>query len=218
MRTVPLAAAGAEAAPPAFRLYGSPISGNSYKPALMLALCGQRYEFVPIDVEGGATRTDAYRAINRFQEIPVLEQGAQRIVQSGVILTYLAEQFDRFGHLNEAERWAIQEWLAWDTHRMTTGPALLHHQIRFVAGTDPAVLVFLRGRAERALGQLSAGLAKTGWLVGDRPTIADIATCAYAFCLDEAGLDATLWPAIPAWLDRIRDLPGFAPAGTLMMV
>jgi glutathione S-transferase len=55
-------------------------------------------------------------------------------------------------------------------------------------------------------------------LVGDRPTIEDIATCAYAFCLDEAGLDATLWPAIPAWLDRIRDLPGFAPAGTLMMV
>ena len=218
METYPSAAAGADAAPPALRLYGSPISDNTYKPALMLALCGQRFEFVPIDVEGGATRTDAYRAINRFQEIPVLEQGAQRIVQSGVILTYLAEQLGRFGHLNEVERWRIQEWLAWDNHRMTTGPALLHHQIRFVAGTDPAVLVFLRGRAERALGLLSAGLAKTGWLVGNRPTIADIATCASAFSLDEAGLDATRWPAIPAWLDRIRALPGFAPSGTLMKV
>ncbi len=211
-----MAAVGADAAPAAFRLYGSPISGNAYKPALMLALSGQRFAFVPVDVQSGATRTDAYLAINRFQEIPVLEHGGRRIVQSGVILTYLAEQLGRFGHRNEDERWTIQEWLAWDNQRMTGGPALLRFQKRFVADTDPAVLAFLRGRAERALGQLSAALAKTGWLVGDRPSIADIATCAYAFWLDEAGLDAERWPAIPAWLDRIRALPGFAPAGTLM--
>lgn len=211
-----MAAAGADAAPAAFRLYGSPISGNAFKPALMLALCGQTFSFVPVDVTAGATRTDDYKAVNRFQEIPVLEHDGRRLVQSGVILTYLAERLGRFGHRDEDERWTIQEWLAWDNQRMTGGPALLRYQRRFVVDTDPAVLAFLKGRAERALGQLAAGLAKTGWLVGDRPTIADIATCAYAFWLDEAGLDAARWPAIPAWLDRIRALPGFAPAGTLM--
>ena len=124
----------------------------------------------------------------------------------------------RFGHRDDDERWTIQEWLAWDNQRMTGGPALLRYQRRFVTDTDPAVLTFLQGRAERALGQLAAGLAATGWLVGGRPTIADIAACAYAFWLDEAGLDAARWPSIPAWLDRIRALPGFAPAGTLMKV
>jgi glutathione S-transferase len=54
------------------------------------------------------------------------------------------------------------------------------------------------------------------WLAGDRPTIADIAACAYAFWLDEAGLDPARWPAIGAWLRRIEKLPGFARPETLM--
>lgn len=199
-----------------FRLHGSPMSGNAYKPALMLALCDRPFEFRHVDVTAGAARTDGFRAINRFQEIPVLEHGGRRIVQSGVILTYLAERLGRFGHADEDERWAIQEWLAWDNQRMTGGPALLRYLQRWVPGTDPAVLAFLRPRAERALDQLAAGLADTGWLVGGRPTIADIASCAYAFWLDEAGLDARRWPAIADWLARIAALPGFAPAAMLM--
>lgn len=201
-----------------FRLYGSPTSGNAYKPALMLALCGQAFEFRHVDLQAGAARRDEFRAINRFQEVPVLEHGGRRIVQSGVILTYLAEQLDRFGHRNEDERWTIQEWLAWDNQRMTGGPALLRYLRRWMPETDPAVLDFIRGRAERALGQLAAGLAGTGWLVGGRPTIADIAASAYAFWLDEAGLDASRWPAIPAWLERIATLPGFRTASALMPV
>jgi glutathione S-transferase len=211
-----VAASGGDPAPAAFRLYGSPTSGNAFKPALMLSLCGQPFEFRSIDLQGGAARTEAFRSVNRFQEVPVLEHDGRRIVQSGVILLYLAEQLGRFGHRNEDERWTIQEWLAWDNQRMTGGPALLRYLRRWVPETDPAVLAFLRTRAERALGQLAAGLAETGWLVGGRPTIADLAACAYAFWLDEAGLEAQRWPAIPAWLERIAALPGFAPAAVLM--
>jgi glutathione S-transferase len=199
-----------------FRLYGSPTSGNAYKPALMLALCGQAFEFRPVDLQAGAARTEAFRAINRFQEVPVLEHGGRRIVQSGVILTYLAEQLGQFGHQNEDERWTIQEWLAWDNQRMTGGPALLRFLRRWMPETDTAVLDFVRGRAERALGQLAEGLRETGWLVGGRPTIADIANSAYAFWLDEAGLDAARWPSIQVWLRRITALPGFRTPAALM--
>jgi len=147
----------------------------------------------------------------------VLEHDGRRIVQSGVILTYLAETLGEFGHRNEDERWAIQEWLAWDNQRMTGGAALTRFLRKWVPDVHPAVLEFTTARAERALGQLDEALARNGgWLVGNRPTIADIATCAYAFWLDEAGLDAARWPQIPQWLARIEKLPGFARPADLM--
>lgn len=182
----------------------------------MLALCGEPFEFRPVALQDGEARTDSFRAINRFQEVPVLEHGGRRIVQSGVILTYLAETLGRYGHRDEDERWRIQEWLGWDNQRMTGGPAQLRYLRRWHPETDPAVLAFIRGRAERALDQLASGLDETGWLVGDRPTIADLAACAYAFWLDETGLDAGRWPSIGAWLQRIEALPDFARPETLM--
>ncbi|MDZ4735929.1 MAG: glutathione S-transferase family protein [Rhodospirillaceae bacterium] len=199
-----------------FRLYGSATSGNAYKPALMLALSREPFEFRPVALQEGESRTDAFRAINRFQEVPVLEHGARRIVQSGVILAYLAETLGTFGHRDDDERWRIQEWLAWDNQRMTGGPALLRYLRRWFPETDPAIITFTTGRAERALGQLDGWLAEHGWLVGNRPTIADIANCAYAFWLDEAGLDPARWPAIGGWLRRIEALRGFARPDALM--
>ena len=41
---------------PTYRLHYFPESGNSYKLALMLTLCGERFEPVWTDFAGGATR------------------------------------------------------------------------------------------------------------------------------------------------------------------
>ena len=45
-----------------YRLHYFPESGNSYKLALMLTLCGQEFEPVWTDFDGGATRTKEWRA------------------------------------------------------------------------------------------------------------------------------------------------------------
>ena len=59
-----------------YRLHYFPESGNSYKLALMLALCGQSFEPIWTDFPGGETRSEAWRAtINAMGEIPVLEDG-----------------------------------------------------------------------------------------------------------------------------------------------
>src|ERR1700694_5718258 len=46
---------------PAYRLHYFPESGNSYKLALRLTLCGQSFEPVWTDFGGGVTRTDEWR-------------------------------------------------------------------------------------------------------------------------------------------------------------
>ncbi len=45
-----------------YRLHYFPESGNSYKLALMLTLCGQTFEPVWTDFGGGVTRTPEWRA------------------------------------------------------------------------------------------------------------------------------------------------------------
>ena len=83
---------------PSYRLHCFPESGNSYKLALMLTLCGQSFEPVWTDFAGGVTRTAEWRQnVNRMGEIPVLEIDGERLTQTAPILLMLAKQYGRFG-------------------------------------------------------------------------------------------------------------------------
>ena len=135
-----------------YRLYCFAQSGNSYKPALMLALADADWQPVFVDFFNGETRTPAYRAtVNAMGEAPVLEQGGFRLSQSGVILDYLAERFRDFGPDSEAERREILRWTLWDNHKLTSYIATLRFLMNFVPAEkrDPAVIAFLDGRAPR---------------------------------------------------------------------
>ena len=74
-----------------YRLYCFAQSGNAYKAALMLSLCGADWEPRFVDFFGGETRTPAFRAINAMGEVPVLEVEGRHMSQSGAILSWLAE-------------------------------------------------------------------------------------------------------------------------------
>src|SRR3954449_819300 len=88
-----------------YRLHYFPESGNSYKLALMLTLCGQTFEPVWTDFAGGATRTPEWRAtINPMGEIPVLEVDGERLTQTAPILLQLADRYGRFGGENDKKR------------------------------------------------------------------------------------------------------------------
>src|SRR4026207_1205221 len=54
------------------RLHDYAASGNCYKVRLLLALRGQEYERVPVDIFAGDTLTDAFAALNPARETPVL--------------------------------------------------------------------------------------------------------------------------------------------------
>jgi glutathione S-transferase len=201
---------------PEFLLYGHFESGNVYKVALLLALLGQPFAYRHVALFEGETRTDAYRGINHYQEVPVLEHKGERLCQSAVILAWLADRFGKYQGRDERERRAIAEWLAWEQQRILAGPALIRFIRRFQPEVPQAVIDYLTPRAERALGQLERAVSEKPFLVGEQATIADVAASAYLFWLDQTGLDPARWPAVQRWLDRIRALPGFKPAEALL--
>jgi glutathione S-transferase len=127
-----------------YRLHYFPESGNSYKLALMLALCGQSFEPIWTDFAGGETRREAWRAtINTMGEIPVLEDGGARLTQTAPILLRLAERYGRFGAETEDERFQILRWLFWDNHKLSGYMATYRFLCAFTPSPDPAVLKFL---------------------------------------------------------------------------
>jgi glutathione S-transferase len=199
-----------------FRLYCFAQSGNAFKVALMLQLCGARWEPRFVDFFGGETRTPEYRAINEMGEVPVLEHGGLRLSQSGVILDYLASHFGKFTHRNESERREILRWLLWDNHKLTSYVATLRYMVTLAKTGDPAVHEFLRGRVKGSLGILDGHLAKSSFAVGEAPTIADFSMCGYLYWPEEFGVSWSDYPRIGAWLERIRSIPGWVHPYELM--
>src|SRR5689334_7780237 len=105
---------------PSYRLPHFPASGNSYKPALMLALCGETSDPVWTDVDDGVRATAEWRArVNPMGEMPVLEEDGLRLTQTGPILLKLAERYGKFGGIDERERSEILRWLFWDNQKLS---------------------------------------------------------------------------------------------------
>jgi glutathione S-transferase len=204
---------------PTYRLHYFPESGNSYKLALMLTLCGQSFEPVWTDFGGGVTRTPEWRAsVNEMSEIPVLEEDGVRLTQTAPILIKLAEQYGRFGGTTQQEQFELLRWLFWDNHKLTGYMATYRFSRTFTPSPDPQVLNYFRKRLDDFLAILDEHLKKNAFAIGERVTIADFSMMAYlAFPSDETGYDfAKTHPAISAWLGRIADLPGWKSAYDLL--
>jgi glutathione S-transferase len=204
---------------PSYRLHYFPESGNSYKLALMLTLCGQTFEPIWTDFAGGVTRSAEWRQnVNPMGEIPVLEVDGDRLTQTAPILLMLSEQFGRFGGKTDAEKFELLRWLFWDNHKLTGYMATYRFQRTFTRSPDPQVLKYFRWRIDDFLSVLEQHVQNNAFAIGDRPTIADFSMMAYLhFPADETGYDfATSHPAIHAWQGRIAALPGWKSAYDLL--
>jgi glutathione S-transferase len=201
-----------------YRLHCFAQSGNSYKPALMLALCGADWEPVFVDFFHGASRTPEFASLNEMGEAPVLEHGGKVLAQSGVILDYLASTLGRFAPRSEDDRREILRWLLWDNHKFTAYTATWRFLSNFLPEDKrPAqVIEFFAGRAKLAYGVLDRHLAGRDWIVGSAPTIADLSCVGYMFYTDEIAVDWAEYPNLVAWRERIRALPGWTHPYDLM--
>jgi glutathione S-transferase len=192
-----------------YRLHCMKESGNAYKVALMLELCGCDWHPVWVDYFNGETRTDAFKgAVNEMGEVPVLEHKGRRFTQSGVILDYLAEATGQFGARDAEERREILRWTLFDNHKFTSYYATLRFLFGIQKTGDTPVTEFLRTRTRGAYGVVDKHLAGSPFLLGDAPTIADFSLAGYAFYPEATGIDrAKEFPNVEAWAARIAALP-----------
>jgi len=204
-----------------FQLYCFAQSGNAYRAALMLNLIGADWEPIWVDFfAGGATRKPDYREeVNEMGEVPVLAHGSKKLTQSGVILTYLSDLTGKFKPQGEDERLEALRWIVFDNQKVNgfLGPYRFLRNFAKPAG-DPAVMAFLKARIDGSLAIVNKRLTSHAYLLGDRPTIADVSLTGYLYYpADEFGFDIVKdHPAIGPWLDRMKALPGWKHPYELM--
>ena len=204
-----------------YQLYCFAQSGNCYRAALMLNLIGAKWESIWIDFfVSGVQRTPDYReGVNEMGEVPVLVHGDKKLTQSGVILTYLSDLTGKFKPQGEDERLEALRWIIFDNQKVNgfLGPFRFLKNFAKPAG-DPAVLAFMKGRFDSALVIVNKRLTGRQFLVSDKPTIADVSMTAYLYYpAEEFGFDiAKEHPAIGAWLERMKALPGWKHPYDLM--
>lgn len=203
-----------------YQLYCFAQSGNAYRAALMLNLVGADWTPIFVDFFNGETRKPQFRTqVNEMGEVPVLVHGTKKLSQSGVILTYLAERSGKFRPDGEDERLEALRWIIYDNQKVNgfLGPYRFLKTLAQPPG-DPAVLAFLKGRVDSCLAIVNNHLATRRYMLGDQPTIADISLVGYLYYpAEEFGFDiAKEHPAIGAWLDRVKALPGWKHPYELM--
>ena len=195
------------------RLYDNRLSGNGYKPRLLMAHLGLTYERIELDILKGETRTADFLTLNPNGRIPllVLEDGTP-LAESNAILCYLAEG-SHFLPAGRRDRALTLQWLFFEQYSHEPNIAVARHWIQHSGMTDlqRAQLPARQEGGHAALAVMERHLAGSGWFGGDAMTVADIALYAYTHVADEGGFDLRGYPAVTDWLARVAVEPGHVP-------
>jgi glutathione S-transferase len=194
------------------RLYDFLDSGNGYKVRLLLRLLGRPYQWVPIDILRGESRTPEFLAKNPNGRIPLLEFPDGRcLAESNAILFHLSEGTALLP--SEAfQRALVLQWLFFEQYSHEPNIATVRFWKRHdMIGEDNRTLLALKvEQGHAALAVMQRQLAQRDYFVADQFTIADIALYAYTHVAHEGGFDLAAYPAVQAWLTRCAARPGFA--------
>ena len=195
------------------RLYDSHLSGNGYKPRLLLAHLGRAYERIEVDILAGETRTPEFLVRNRNGRVPVLElEDGMCIAESNAILFYLAEG-SRFLPFDTLSRAVTLQWLFFEQYSHEPFVAVARHWIQHVEMTESqrTQLPEKQEAGHAALSVMEAHLRESDWFGASSMNIADIALYAYTHVAGEGGFDLARYPAVRDWLRRIEAQPGHVP-------
>ncbi|MDJ0836735.1 MAG: glutathione S-transferase family protein [Acidobacteriota bacterium] len=191
-----------------YRLYDYKTSGNGYKVALLLTQLKQLFAYVETDILAGETHTPEFLAKNPNGKVPVLETPEGDLLsESNAILAWLAEgtpflPSDRMG------RYQVLQWMFWEQYShepyIATSRFWLHHPD---AESFYAKLNERRPGGLKALKLMEDHLSRHDFLVAESYTIADIALYAYTHVAPEGCFPLDDYPAVRAWLERVRNQP-----------
>lgn len=195
---------------PTLQLYRHAISGHCHRVELFLSLLGLPFERIDVDLAQQHHKAPEFLAMNPLGQVPVLRDGDFTLPDSNAILVYLEGRYAPGQWLPRDPVGAarVQRWLSLAAGPLAFGPAAARVVQLFGLPIDPKDAI---ERAQGLLALMEAELARSPFLVGERPTLADLAHYAYVARAPEGLVSLQPYPAIRAWLARIEALPGFVP-------
>ncbi|WP_308917598.1 glutathione S-transferase family protein [Jannaschia sp. LMIT008] len=191
------------------------LDAGCYRVRLLASLLGADLDLRSVDVHpGDALRSEAFLLLNPAGTLPVMEVDGSVLTDGPACLTWLAATHDAgwLGDPSPGGRAALQHWLG-VSHELAATLGAARPMDMLGASGDPRPLR-LAGRGH--LRRLDAALARGRWdgrafLLGDRPTIADVACFPDVALAGDCGMSLDPYPSIRLWMRAVRGLPGFVP-------
>lgn len=175
------------------KLYGGELSRAAIVRWYLEEL-GLEYELIRLDMKNQEHLQPAFLALNPMGKVPVIEDGAYVLAESGAILLYLAQKYGQFPGDIQAQG-KVYEW------------------VLFANSTLPMAALSPEAREQqlpRLLMALDHQLQGRSFLVGTDFTVADVAVGSVLSYLERLfNIDLSAYGAIATYLQGLSDRPAF---------
>ena len=187
------------------KLYTSP-TPNGRKISILLEELNAEYETILVDLSKKEQFKKEFSKLSPTNKIPVIvdTENGQRIFESGAILIYLAQKYNKF--LDNENYWEIMQWLILQVAYV--GPMLgqAHQYLFYHRGKSKFAEEKTKGYVEHVYSILEKQLMDREYIVKDY-SIADIAIWPWVDRCERHEVKLEDYPNIKRWYDKISIRP-----------
>ena len=186
-------------------IYGDEQSGNCLKVKYVADKLGIDYDWMPIDIMQGESRTDSFLTINPHGQVPVVVWSDGRtLAQSNAILRYLAQGSSLLPP-DTFKQAQIDQWLFWEQYNHEPYVAVCRFHMVYKKQSKETREAWRVERGEQALDTMERQLTDQQWIASDDFSIADISLFAYTRVAEEGGFDLSSRPLVQRWIDNCEN-------------
>ena len=195
------------------KIYGISAS-RAIRPLWAAQELGVSYEWLPVPLGAGATRTPQFLAINPNGHIPVIDDAGLIVWESMACVLYLARRYGSAQPLgiapqNMAEEAQALRWSFWAVNELERDALTVLAQRGSPAGQTALE------RLQPVLRVLEQHLSASPYLAGERFTVADLCVAAVMLWLRAGGAPLELVPCTQHWLNDCLSRPAYKQAKSL---
>ena len=187
------------------KLYTSP-TPNGRKISILLEELNAEYETILVDLSKKEQFKKEFSKLSPTNKIPVIvdTENNQRIFESGAILIYLAQKYNKF--LDNENYWEIMQWLILQVAYV--GPMLgqAHQYLFYHRGKSKFAEEKTKGYVEHVYSILEKQLMDKEYIVNNY-SIADIAIWPWVDRCERHEVKLEDYPNIKRWYDKISIRP-----------
>ncbi len=187
------------------KLYTSP-TPNGRKISILLEELNAEYETILVDLSKKEQFKKEFSKLSPTNKIPVIvdTENGQRIFESGAILIYLAQKYNKF--LDNENYWEIMQWLILQVAYV--GPMLgqAHQYLFYHRGKSKFAEEKTKGYVEHVYSILEKQLMDKEYIVNDY-SIADIAIWPWVDRCERHEIKLEDYPNIKRWYDKMSIRP-----------
>ena len=180
---------------------------NARKVSILFEELKLKYNLIKVDINKGEQFFEKFLKISPNNKIPAIEfeENGKKITlfESGVILLFFAEKYNKFYSNNKLKRFEIIQWLTWQMAGF--GPMLgqAHHFNFYAKEKINYAQERYSSEANRLYGVLDNKLKDREWITGEY-SIADIAVYPWTMTPDRQGVELSQFDNVTRWKEQMK--------------